>query len=776
MSSAPARAGVGRDEAVLRLAHRLGRDTRSDEAELVLRRSTGHAPARELARLLQAQRRYAEAEWQWRAAVADRPDDPGAWQSHVRVLRLLHRFKDAEALIEVGRRRFPAVRTVALEAARLAMQRESHAEAAIHYHRSLALPGTAAEALDELAKVLAAQHCFAAARSLLDRLAAVEPAKHSRREALARLAEDEGDLERAQTVWQEVLELEPSNLRAKLARGRLLEAFGRMAEAERLYRDLGERHPASPEPLYQLGRLALVQASPEVALAWLERAQALDPLDWPMRAATVRATAELHRFAAARRLAAAQVERLPDFLDAHLLCAWVEERAGRDKAADRRLTDAAAAFPQAWLPALRHAELHLRHGRAGSARVHLERSLLDHPATFSLRLTLVDACFAGGDTTAAARHLATLADDYPLHREVTKRHARLEVGAGRHATARARWAEVIRLDRRVAGPPIHLERLDDRPLPPPGGEIRLFTRLRNEALRLPWFLDFYRAQGVSRFVVVDNGSDDGSRELLLAQPDVHLYLTTDSYAVYGGGMRWLNELLERHGCGAWCLTVDVDELLAYPHAEHLDLRGLIAHLDRQGAEALQGFMLDLYGEDSLQRLAYAPGDNPLRTCRCFDRSGYVERDHPDFPFRTVTGGLVARYFYAGLQDGVYLHKVPLVRWQPGLRYTSSTHTLFPVPLAEESCVLLHLKYMADFVDRARIEAERKQYWQGAKRYAVFHRSIAGGSEGDFRCALTERLTSTRQLVELGLLRSSPALDALAAGPTAEALAGWEGLA
>lgn len=776
MSTAPARAAVRQDEGVARLARRLGRENRTDEAELVLRRSTGDVSARELARLLQAQRRYAEAERQWRAAVAERPGDPGVWQGHVRVLRLLHRFKDADAALGVGRQRFPAVRAVVLEAARLAMQRESHAEAAAHYHCALALPGATAEALDEQAKVLAAQHRFAAARSLLDRLAAVEPAKHSRREALARLAEDEGDLERAQTAWEEVLELEPNNLRAKLARGRLLGAFGRMAETERLYRDLVECHPASPEPLYQLGRLALVQASPDIALAWLERAQALDPFDWPVRAATVRATAELHRFAAARRLAAAQVERLPDFLDAYLLYAWVEERAGHDRVADRRLTAAAAAFPQAWLPALRHAELHLRHGRPGRARLHLERSLLDHPATFSLRLALVDACFAGGDPTEAARHLAPLADDYPLHREVAKRLARVEVGAGRHAAARALSANVARLDRRVAGPPVHLERLDDRPLPTPAGEIRLFTRLRNEALRLPWFLDFYRAQGVSRFVVVDNGSDDGSRELLLAQPDVHLYLTTDSYAVYGGGMRWLNELLERHGCGTWCLTVDVDELLAYPHAERLDLRGLTAHLDRQGAEALQGFMLDLYGEDSLQRLAYAPGDDPLRTCRCFDRSGYVERDDPDFPFRTVTGGLVARYFYAGLQDGVYLHKVPLVRWRPGLRYTSSTHTLYPVPLAEESCVLLHLKYMADFVDRARIEAERKQYWQGAKRYAVFNRSLAGGSEGDFRCELTERLSSTRQLVDLGLLRSSPALDALAAHSTTEALAGWRGLA
>jgi hypothetical protein len=122
---------------------------------------------------------------------------------------------------------------------------------------------------------------------------------------------------------------------------------------------------------------------------------------------------------------------------------------------------------------------------------------------------------------------------------------------------------------------------------------------------------------------------------------------------------------------------------------------------------------------------------------------------------------------------VYLHKVPLVRWEEGLHYTSSTHTLFPVPLAAETGVLLHLKYMADFVDRARVEAQRKQYWQGAKRYTVFNRRLESSTTVDFRCDLTERFRSTAQLVRLGLMRSSPELDELAAdlGP-ARPLPGW----
>ena len=213
---------------------------------------------------------------------------------------------------------------------------------------------------------------------------------------------------------------------------------------------------------------------------------------------------------------------------------------------------------------------------------------------------------------------------------------------------------------------------------------------------------------MDRFFVVDNGSDDGSRDYLLGRPDTHLFLTTDSYAVFGGGVRWLNHLLDRHGTGAWCLTVDVDEVLAYPHAERLGLRQLTAHLDRQGAQGLFAFMLDMYAEHSLHRSTYQPGDNPLRLCPCFDRAGYIRRDHPDFPFKMVAGGLVSRFLYDRKLDGVFLHKVPLVRWQEELRYTGSTHTLYPVPLAagdgRAAALQVHRRLHRSRQDRGRAQA------------------------------------------------------------------------
>src|SRR5260370_8136498 len=74
-----------------------------------------------------------------------------------------------------------------------------------------------------------------------------------------------------------------------------------------------------------------------------------------------------------------------------------------------------------------------------------------------------------------------------------------------------------------------LLRIDDRPISDDRIEIRAFMTVRDEMLRLRQNLAHHRNIGVRRFLVVDNGSTDGSREFLLAQPDCHVFLTRNSY-------------------------------------------------------------------------------------------------------------------------------------------------------------------------------------------------------------------------------------------------------
>ena len=54
-------------------------------------------------------------------------------------------------------------------------------------------------------------------------------------------------------------------------------------------------------------------------------------------------------------------------------------------------------------------------------------------------------------------------------------------------------------------------------------EVGLICVLRNEATRLPLFFDHYKRLGVSRFFMIDNNSDDATRDLLLAEPRADMF-------------------------------------------------------------------------------------------------------------------------------------------------------------------------------------------------------------------------------------------------------------
>src|SRR5207253_7757387 len=125
-------------------------------------------------------------------------------------------------------------------------------------------------------------------------------------------------------------------------------------------------------------------------------------------------------------------------------------------------------------------------------------------------------------------------------------------------------------------------------------EILVFMNVRDEMLRLSGFLDHYRRIGVARFFVTDNGSTDGSKDFLLAQPDCHVFVTRNSYAGSMYGAEWQNALLNEYGTNHWCLMVDADEWFVYPGCERKSLADLALYLDRTNAQGMFAFMLDMY--------------------------------------------------------------------------------------------------------------------------------------------------------------------------------------
>lgn len=334
-----------------------------------------------------------------------------------------------------------------------------------------------------------------------------------------------------------------------------------------------------------------------------------------------------------------------------------------------------------------------------------------------------------------------------------------------------------------------LEQVTGDPPAASRGEIRAFAACRNERLRLPAFLKHYRELGVSRFLIVDNESTDGTTEYLAAQPDVHLFRTASRYSEAGMGIDWVNTLLARFGVDVWCVTVDIDELLLYPGSERAPLADFTKYLDANGADACACMLLDMYPGGRLKDSAYAAGDDIVGAAPCFDPGPYQRVSVERCPGILIRGGMRERIFYpefrargvgAKLFDAMLyrgalrtplirdiewvralrrptppcLTKVPLVRWDATSKYLQSTHWISPKSVAPETGVLLHMKFLHDFHARALQEVARSEHYDGASEYRRYARRLDENPQLTLAFDGSTRFKGTAQLVELGLMHDS----------------------
>lgn len=282
--------------------------------------------------------------------------------------------------------------------------------------------------------------------------------------------------------------------------------------------------------------------------------------------------------------------------------------------------------------------------------------------------------------------------------------------------------------------------------------------VRNEMARMPAFLDHYRRLGVAHFLVVDNQSTDGLAEYLAAQPDCSHWLADGSYKASNFGMDWCNHLLDRHGNGKWCVTVDPDEFLVYPHCEQRSLRSLTDRMDAIGQPSLYTVLVDAYGESALSRTTLTPDSNPFDVCPWFDRFNLTQRYSEDTGGFWVQGGVRMRRFFADRpMQAPALNKVPLLRWRAGLRYISSMHhlndrqlncTVLGRPEAV-SGVLFHFKYVSLLRDKAAEEMVRGEHYAGSSEYKAY---LDAGDIVLFDPQLSVRYEGSAQLVRQGFMQ------------------------
>lgn len=292
-----------------------------------------------------------------------------------------------------------------------------------------------------------------------------------------------------------------------------------------------------------------------------------------------------------------------------------------------------------------------------------------------------------------------------------------------------------------------------------GGSVLAFVTVRNEMARLPYFLEYYRKLGIDHFLVVENGSDDGTATFLGAQPDVSVWTTQHSYKLARFGMDWMGWLQWRYGNGHWCLTVDADELLVYPDCAARDLKELTAWLDERRTASFGTMLIDMYPKGPLQDVEYEPGDDPLKVLSWFDADNYREQIHDYYGNLWIQGGVRERVFFAREPERApTLNKTPLVKWHWRYAYVSSTHQILPTRLhdvfdskasSKVTGALLHTKFLSDVAEKSEEEMTRQEHFENASIYKDYHQRLIENPTLWYEGAC--HYDNPSQLVALGLM-------------------------
>lgn len=290
-------------------------------------------------------------------------------------------------------------------------------------------------------------------------------------------------------------------------------------------------------------------------------------------------------------------------------------------------------------------------------------------------------------------------------------------------------------------------------------DLLLFSTMRNEKIRLPYFLKYYRDMGIDHFLIVDNDSDDGSVDYLIDQPDVSLWHTKGSYKRARFGVDWLNFLQRRYAHGHWCLTVDPDEFFIYPFCDTRPLRGLTDWLDASSIKSFSAMLLDMYPKGPIDAQPYRAGQDPFEIASWFDSGNYtISRNHKYWNLWIQGGPRMRVFFPDAPKRAPALNKIPLVKWDRNYVYVSSTHNLMPRGLnlvfdewggEKASGVLLHAKFLDTFTAKAEEELSRGQHYGASVEYKAYAQKVR--NDPQLWCKWSEKYINWRQLEILGLM-------------------------
>ena len=302
----------------------------------------------------------------------------------------------------------------------------------------------------------------------------------------------------------------------------------------------------------------------------------------------------------------------------------------------------------------------------------------------------------------------------------------------------------------------------------------VFCLVRNGMPWLAAFLAHHNAMGFRHFVVLDNGSDDGTLESLAAMQDVTVLTSAAPYSAYENTLK--RYLVDRFGRNRWCLFVDIDEQFDFPLSDQIGLASFIDYLEQNEYDAVITQMLDMFSDMALSRLQTTGIEDFGPLFPYYDVSDIRMTPYPFAaagPIKMHWGGIRTRLF--GTDNG--LTKVSFFLNRKGLAPFYQWHHVRSAAIADVSAVLLHYPFNESFQSKVEDAIATGRYgYRTTDEYRAYGERVAV-EDLAISSAARREYTSAAGLLESNFLVASERYRAFVqsrAGDAGEGKANAEG--
>lgn len=273
-------------------------------------------------------------------------------------------------------------------------------------------------------------------------------------------------------------------------------------------------------------------------------------------------------------------------------------------------------------------------------------------------------------------------------------------------------------------------------------KVTLICIVKNDLLKVKESLKHHRSIGVEQFVFIDNLSDDGTREWLLKQGDVHLYSAKVPYTT-DRREAWINKIISFYGFNRWYLILDSDELFSYVGEEKFSIVSFIEFLEKEKIYRSRSLMIDMYAKREFYNTDN--DDEYIKECCYFDTDSYIKEE--SLFLNLVTGGPRDRIF----NSKSWITKFPLIYFQEG-DIQGNSHYPFPYQKNFNSLCysyLKHYKFLPKDIEKYREIAENNNYFNGSTEYKKYI-SIIDNKTGslDFINERSKEMKSSIDVLEI----------------------------